>query len=133
MKTIEGNRSPSDKVSLYEKKQISKHERICRKLRKEIDLAMPKALSKMYYAMPVWFIEGIPVVSYNATSEYVNLMFWNGQEFHERGLLAAGKYHAAQIKYTDASEIDEKSLRRWLKKAKSLLWDYHRVYKNTGK
>jgi hypothetical protein len=79
--------------------------------------------------MPVWFMDGNPVVGYNATAKYVNLLFWNGQSFIEKGLTAAGKFKAAQIKYTDVSEIDEKTLRRWLKEAGTKIWNFKDIRK----
>lgn len=54
----------------------------------------------------------------------MNLLFWNGQSFDEPALAAAGKFKAAQIVFTDMSQIDSQALRRWLKKAKTDIWDY---------
>jgi hypothetical protein len=122
-------RSNDDDIVLYEKVQIHKHIDICQKLRIEIDAALPKAASRIYYAMPVWFVGDNPVVGYNATSKYVNLLFWNGRSFGEKGLQAAGKYNAAQIKYTDVSEINPKLLRRWLKEAGTKIWNYKDIRK----
>jgi hypothetical protein len=79
--------------------------------------------------MPVWFINENAVVGYKATDTCVNLLFGNGQAFDEKDLTAAGKFHAARIKYSKASDIDLKSLRRWLKKAKTDIWDLKSEYK----
>ena len=54
----------------------------------------------------------------------MNLLFWNGQAFDEPALTAAGKFRAAQIKYTDAADIDEQALRRWVRKAAKDIWDF---------
>ena len=70
------------------------------------------------------------MAGYNVTAKKgVNLLFWNGQSFDEPALKAAGKFKAAQIQFTDESEIDVKALRRWLKKARTDIWDYRGLCK----
>jgi len=101
----------------------AKHKPICESLRKSIDAALPKATSRIWHAIPVWFIGENPVVGFSAKPAGVTLLFWNGQEFGEPGLEAVGKFHAAQVKYTDEAAIDSKLLNRWLKKAKADVWD----------
>jgi len=86
---------------------------------------LTKATSRIWHAIPVWFIAENPVVGYNVTAKKgVNLLFWNGQSFAEPELKEAGKFRAAQIQFTDVSQIDPKAIRRWLKKAKTDIWDY---------
>jgi hypothetical protein len=53
----------------------------------------------------------------------VAVLFWNGQEFDEPLLTKVGKFHAAQVKYTAVGDIDGKLLDRWLRKAKTDIWD----------
>ena len=113
-----------DAIAGYAKGQVPSHAAICRALRAEIDAALPKATSKIWHGSPVWFIGENPVVGYNATAKHVNLLFWSGQSFDEPALKAAGKFAAAQVQFTDASGIDPKPLRRWLKKTGTILWDY---------
>jgi hypothetical protein len=113
-----------DPISSYAGKHPAEFETICLLLRREIDLAMPKATSKIWHAIPVWFIEDNPVVGYKVTPKYINLLFWNGQSFNEPGLEAAGKFKAAQTKFTDVAQVNLKLLRRWLKKARTEIWDY---------
>jgi uncharacterized protein YdhG (YjbR/CyaY superfamily) len=113
-----------DPIAAYAIKQVPKHAAICHALRKEIDAALPNATSKVWHAMPVWFVGTNPVVGYKASAKHVNLLFWNDQSFHESGLKAAGKFRAAQVQFTGASQIDVKTLRRWLKQARTDLWDY---------
>jgi hypothetical protein len=89
-----------------------------------MDAVLPQATSKIWHGSPVWFIGENPVAGYNVTAKKgVNLLFWNGQSFGEPALKAAGKFRAAQIQFTDVSEIDPKALRRWLKKASTDIWD----------
>jgi hypothetical protein len=113
-----------DPIAAYANGQEPVYAAICNALRAEIDAAMPKATSMIWHAMPVWFVGENPVVGYKVTSKHVNLLFWNGQSFDEPDLKAAGKFKAAQIQFTDAAAINLKSLRRWLKKAASDVWDY---------
>jgi hypothetical protein len=124
MKKSTAQTQVKDEIDHYAKAQIPAHTEICNLLRKEIDAILPKASSRIYYSMPVWFIGENPVVGYKAMPKYVNLLFWNGQAFNEKELTAAGKFKAAQIKFTKVSEIDPKSLRRWLKKSQKDVWDF---------
>jgi hypothetical protein len=119
----------ADAIAAYAKAQPVAFAAICRTLQKEIAAALPKASSKIWHAIPVWFIGENPVVGYKAAAKHVNLLFWNGQSFKEPGLEAAGKFRAAQIKFMDVSEIDLKILRRWLKEAKTDIWDYQGLRK----
>ena len=53
----------------------------------------------------------------------MNLLFWNGQSFGEPALEAAGKFRVARIQFTNLSQIDNQALRRWLKCARTDIWD----------
>ena len=108
----------------YTKAQSRKDAAICQTLRAEIEAALPKATSKIWHGSPVWFIGENPVVGYNVTPKHVNLLFWSGQSFGEPALKAAGKFAAAQVQFTEVSQIDPKTLRRWLKKARTDIFDY---------
>jgi len=120
MKTPEG----VDVIAHYAKMQAAEHAAICHVLRAQIDAALPKATSKIWHGSPVWFVGENPVVGYNVTSQKgVNLLFWNGQSFGKPALKPAGKFRAAQIQFTNVSEIDSKALRRWLKSASTDIWD----------
>jgi uncharacterized protein YdhG (YjbR/CyaY superfamily) len=121
-----------DPISSYAASVSTEQRAICELLRLEIDAAMPNSTSKIWHAMPVWFIDDNPVVGYKVTSKHVNLLFWNGQSFNESGLTAAGKFHAAQTKFTEVSQIDVKLLRRWLKKARTDIWDFRAMMKGKG-
>jgi hypothetical protein len=129
-KSLEKQLAVTDMIARYTKGQTKEHAAICAVLRKEIDAALPKATSKIWHAIPVWFIGENPVVGYNITSKKgVNLLFWNGQSFGEPALQAAGKFKAAQIQFTELSQIDRTALRRWLKKARTDIWDYRGLCK----
>jgi hypothetical protein len=118
-----------DAITRYAESLSACHAAICRTLRKEIDAALPKAASKIWHGSPVWFIGENPVVGYHATPKYANLLFWSGQLFGDAALKPLGKFKAAQIQFTDASQIDLKTLRRWLEKAASDIWDYQSHFK----
>lgn len=102
-------------------------------LAKEIDASLPKAESKVWHRTAVWFLEGNPVVGYSKRKDNVQLLFWSGQSFEEEGLEKEGSFKAAQVRYTDASEVNTKLLKRWLKKAKTIQWDYKSIVKRKGK
>ncbi|HEV7606370.1 MAG TPA: DUF1801 domain-containing protein [Steroidobacteraceae bacterium] len=112
-----------DPIAAYAQAAKPQQQAICASLRKSIDAALPKATVKIWHAIPVWFIGENAVVGYHAKPAGVTLMFWNGQSFDEPGLEAVGKFHAAQVKYSDVGDLDAKLLARWLRKAKADVWD----------
>jgi hypothetical protein len=111
-------------VSAYDAAQAKPAGAVCKKLRAEIDRALPDASSKIWHGSPVWFVGETPVVGYCVPKAGgVVLLFWNGQAFDEPALAPMGQFEAAQIKYGNVSQIRPAPLRRWLKKAGSQLWD----------
>jgi hypothetical protein len=128
-KTAKRDSSGADQIAAYSRVQRPAFRSVCELLRKLIVAALPKATSKVWHGSPVWFIDDNPVVGYNATAKTVNLLFWNGQAFDESGLEPVGKYGAAQARFSDAAEIDQKVIRRWLKKAKSDVFDSRAFFK----
>jgi hypothetical protein len=113
----------ADSISSYNGALDAQRAAICEKLRKNIDAALPQATSKLWHAIPVWFIGENVVVGYTARKTGVMLMFWNGQHFDEPELEASGSFHMAQIAYEDAAQIDEQKLAGWLAKAGTSIWD----------
>src|SRR5262245_10323349 len=113
-----------DPIGDYSKSQSTRDTAICNKLRVEIDAALPNASSKIWHGSPVWFIGENPVVGYKFSAIYVNLLFWSGQSFGKTSLKPVGKFAAAQIQFTEISEIDPKELQSWLEKAGTRIWDY---------
>jgi hypothetical protein len=122
-KKADSNAQEHELIAAYSQAQSLEFRTICDRLRELIDSALPKAISKVWHGSPVWFIEENPVVGYNATAKTVNLLFWNGQSFGEPALKPVGKYRAAQALFSIAAEIEAKVIRRWLKKAKSDVFD----------
>jgi hypothetical protein len=114
---------PQDSIAAYDEAQTPAQAAICARLRKTFDAALPKATSKVWHGSPVWFIGENAVVGYTARPAGVAVLFWNGQEFEEPLLEPVGKFHAAQVKYADLAAIDAKLLARWLRKAKTDIWD----------
>ena len=128
-KTIDNDPNGANQITAYSKAQPLAFRTICDLLRELIDTALPKATSKIWHGSPVWFIDDNPVVGYNATAKSVKLLFWNGQAFDEAGLKPVGKYRAVEAIFHDAAEIDPKVIRRWLKKAKSDVFDSKGFFK----
>ncbi len=128
-RTASGGPQGEDSIAAYSKAQSLPFRAICNALRKLIDTALPGATSKVWHGSPVWFIDDNPVVGYSATAKTVNLLFWNGQALDEPGLDPVGKYRAAQAVFADASKIDPKVIRRWLRKAKSDVFDSRAFFK----
>src|SRR5215475_160758 len=128
-KTIDRDPNDANQITAYSKAQTFAFRTICDLLRELIDTALSRATSKVWHGSPVWFIDDNPVVGYNATAKGVNLLFWNGQAFDEPALKPVGKYGAAQTRFAAAAEVDPKVIRRWLKKAKSDVFDSKAFFK----
>jgi len=105
---------------------------ICDALAQAISAGLKRAESKVWHGGPVWFIEGNPIVGYWVRKKDVQLLFWSGQSFDEPGLHPEGKFKAAELRITDAAQIQARELKRWLRKAKALQWDYKNLVKRRG-
>jgi hypothetical protein len=111
-------------IAEYDSAQSPPQASVCRKLRAEIERALPEATSKVWHGSPVWFVGDTPVVGYNVAAKGdVVLLFWNGQAFGDPALEPIGKFKAAQIQFGAVSQIKVTPLRRWLKKAGTDIWD----------
>ena len=117
------NASHTDPIAGFAENLDPKLAAVCQKLRATIDRELPTATSKLWHAIPVWFVGENAVVGYDARKAGIMLMFWNGQKFETGGLEASGSFHVGQILYTDPDQIDEALMARWLKEAGTNIWD----------
>lgn len=117
----------------YNKSLAPGDREICDLLAETIDKNLPEAENKIWHAHPVWFLEGNPVVGYSKLKTCVRLLFWSGQSFEEKELHNEGSFKAAEARYTDASQIELTALKRWLKKARDIQWDYKNIVRRKGK
>jgi hypothetical protein len=123
----------NQEIKQYNKSQSKPDKAICDLLAEEIDKNLSKAENKIWHAHPVWFLEGNPIVGYSKLKSGIRLMFWSGVSFEEEGLKpGTGKFKDASITYTSEEDIKIKDLKRWLKKAKEIQWDYKNVVKRKG-
>jgi hypothetical protein len=120
-------------IEAYNAAQAPEDRAICDALAAEIERGLPEAESKIWHRHPVWFLDGNPIVGYSKLKSCVRLLFWSGQSFEEQGLAPEGSFKAAEARYTAPEQIDATSLRRWLKKSKSIQWDYKNIVKRKGK
>ena len=119
-------------VKAYNSAQTAPNKKICNTLAEEINLHLPEAENKVWHAHPVWFLEGNPVVGYSKLKDSVRLLFWSGQSFDEDGLENEGSFKAAEVRYISVDDINKKDLKRWLKKARDIQWDYKNIVKRKG-
>ncbi|HMV26706.1 DUF1801 domain-containing protein [bacterium] len=113
--------------------QLSDEDRlICETLYAEISRGLPEAENKVWHAHPVWFLDGNPIVGYSKLKSCIRLLFWSGQSFDEPGLQNEGRFKAAEKRFTSADQVIKKDLARWLKKAKTIQWDYKNIVKRKG-
>lgn len=111
-------------IAAYDAAQPSQLAAVCKRLRAEIERALPGASSKVWHGAPVWFVGETPVAGYNVSKQGdVVLLFWNGQAFGDPSLRPIGSFHAAEARYASIAEIDAAALKRWLKLAGTKLWD----------
>ena len=120
-------------VAKYNKSLKGDDKKICELLAEAIDSALPDAENKVWHAHPVWFLEGNPIVGYSKLKDSVRLLFWSGQSFDEKGLEVEGSFKAAEARYTASGEVNLKDLKRWLKKARDIQWDYKNIVKRKGR
>jgi hypothetical protein len=123
-------------IALYNKSSVlsAEEKRICEKLKELIDTELKNSESKIWHGAPVWFLDGNPTVGYNKQKAGIRLMFWSGADFEEQELIpGTGKFKDASIFYNALEEINETDLKRWIKKAQKIQWDYKNIIKNKGK
>ncbi len=120
-------------IKEYHNKQSPSDKAICNVLQAEINKYLPKAESKVWHAHPVWFLDENPIVGYSKLKSGVRLMFWSGASFEEEKLQpSTGKFKDASVTYTSQDEVNVKDIKRWLRKATEIEWDYKNVVKRKG-
>lgn len=119
-------------VQTYNASQSPADRATCDALVANISAALPDAESKVWHGHPVWFLEGNPIVGYSTHKEGTRLLFWSGQSFDQPDLAPIGKFKAAEARFSCVDDIEERAMRRWLKKARSVQWDYKNIVKNKG-
>lgn len=126
-------KSIATSISKYNKTQTKDIKKICDFLELNINKYLKKSESKVWHGTPVWFIDGNPIVSYSVRKDgRVSLMFFSGQSFKEKDLKPEGKFKASEIFYKDVKEIKITHLKKWLKKAETIQWDYKNIVKRKG-
>ncbi len=113
----------------YNAAQKAVNKTICNKLATVISEELKTAENKIWHAIPVWFIDGNPIVGYGVLKDSVRLLFWSGQSLKDSGLHPEGSFKAAEMRYTDVKDIKVTALRSWLKQAKKIQWDYKNIIK----
>ncbi len=120
-------------IKTYIDKLASGDKEICDRLVKVIDNELTDAESKIWHSQPVWFLDGNPIVGFSKQKAGIRLMFWSGADFEEEKLSVRGeKFKDASIFYNNLSEIKNKDLKIWLKKAREIQWDYKNIVKRKG-
>ncbi len=106
---------------------------ICDSLVQFITKVLSETENKIWHGHPVWFLDWNPIVGYSKQKAGIKLLFWSGADFDEAWLTpGSGKFKDAWIFYNDAPELDEKAIKRWLKKSKEIQWDYKNIVKKRG-
>lgn len=116
----------------YNDLQNCSDKEICNQLAIEISKNLPDVENKIWHAHPVWFMDGNPIVGYSKLKDSVRLLFWSGQSFDEEKLTNEGSFKAAEFRFTAVEQINRDDLKRWLKKAQDIQWDYKNLIKRKG-
>lgn len=122
-----------EEIIAYNSRQAENRSNICEILAHEIHGGLGRVTTnKLWHGHPVWFIDGNPIVGYDVLKESVRLLFWSGQSFDELGLTPEGSFKAADARYTSPEQINTDDIARWLKKSKTIQWDYKNIVKRRG-
>lgn len=119
-------------IARYNQDLEPAEQQIADKLAGTISRCLKGAESKIWHAHPVWFLEGNPIVGYSKLKGCVRLLFWSGQSFDEPGLSPEGKFKAAEMRYTDAKQVNVAQVKRWLVCGRDVQWDYKNIVKRKG-
>ncbi|PIF30590.1 uncharacterized protein DUF1801 [Flavobacterium sp. 9] len=119
-------------VQDYNNSQTNSDKEICNQLAILINENLTDYENKIWHAHPVWFLDGNPIVGYSKLKNCVRLLFWSGQSFDEEKLVNEGSFKASEIRFTAAEQINKEDLKRWLKKATEIQWDYKNIVKRKG-
>lgn len=120
-------------IAEYNKSHKLEIKKICDFLELNINKFLKGSDSKVWHGSPVWFINENPIVSYSVRKNAsISLMFFSGQTFKEPNLKPEGKFKAAEVFYTDIKQIKISDLKKWLKKASEIQWDYKNIVKRKG-
>lgn len=107
---------------------------ICKALATAIRELLPDAEGKIWHRHPVWFLAGNPTVGYSKLKAGIRLMFWSGASFEEDKLQpGTGKFKDASRLFTHPEQLNLTDMKRWIKKSKTIQWDYRNVAKRNGK
>jgi len=121
-------------IKVYNDSQSPDDQEICNRLATIINHELTDAESMIWHAHPVWFLDGNPTVGYSKQKMGIRLMFWSGADFEEESLNVKGeKFKDVSIFYNDVAEIEVEDLEIWLKKPKTIQWDYKNLIKRKGK
>jgi len=121
-------------ITTYNNALPAEYAAISARLAEIISGELRDAESKIWHAHPVWFLDGNPIVGYSKQKPGLRLMFWSGADFGEDALDVIGaKFKDASIFYNSVEEIDETALKRWLRSAREIQWDYKNLIKRKGK
>lgn len=129
---IKSTNAVSKDILVYNQAQPVPDKAICEILSTEITHHLKGAENKIWHRHPVWFLDGNPIVGYSKLKDCIRLLFWSGQSFEEPGLAPEGSFKAAEVRYTDATQIKIADLKRWLKKSAAIQWDYKNIVKRRG-
>lgn len=123
-----------EEIAHYNQQLQPEYRKIADNLFALIETNLKSAKSKVWHGHPVWFIDDNPIVGYSVQKRGMRLMFWSGVDFEEEELnVRGGKFKDASIFYAHSKEINATMLKRCLKKAAIIQWDYKNIVKRKGK
>jgi len=92
-----------------------------------IGAELPDATTKLYHGIPVWCVGDQPTVGLKPAKAHLSVLFFRGQALLDGAaqdatgrLVASGSFELASVKFTSAADVDEDTLRTWVRSAKEI-------------
>ena len=92
-----------------------------------LNAELPDATTKLYHGIPVWCVGDQPTVGIKPAKAHLSVLFFRGQRVVEKlgqdetgKLVASGSFELASVKLASAADLDEASLRTWVRAAREI-------------
>lgn len=96
-----------------------------------VDYRWPRARSGTHIRCGSLMV--MPLFRYSKQKAEIELMFWSGADFDEPEFDVVGKkLEDASAFFNDLTDVKKTTLRRWLKRSRSIQWDYKNIVKRKG-
>ena len=87
-----------------------------------LDGELPGVTTKVYHGIPVWCVGDEPTIGVKPAKAHLSVLFFRGQRIADATgtLVGSGSFEMASVKLASAADLDENSLRGWIRAAKEI-------------